>query len=571
MVSSSPFRFSPNANSAAEIPWREWDAEVFEAATASDRPVLLSLAAGWAPSSHAFDESLFSDERVAFELATNMIPLRVDIDERPDVAVRYGEPGQPCIAILTPAGEPMECLVDPTADELLQAIEDAQGRWAERREGLGSELGAGRDSEAGSRRGELTPSLLDIALELAETSQGPARGPAAAEVVRLWLYAHRRRADVEAELRARRAIQRRVDGGGVDRESGAFRHCVAAGADCDVARAGAQGEWLEVLARIASEDSEAHEWAFDVVERVIRYLERELMDGTGGFRDSRGDDRVFSAANAAVARGLLACGVVFNRSDWRSRGRTVMDFIIEYLRAGEAGVYHVWDGAPRQLGLLADQVACGEALLDAYEVTGEADFLAHAQAQARVLERQFRETAGALRDVDAMHETTALLAEPRAPLAENARGAELMVRLGHLTHDDRYPDAAYSILGALAGGVTGEAEEMEGVAALARVADRLLSLEAEVKVVSLSRPTEFDTVADPLHREALRLALSAHTVQRLHVGSDDQLIEQLGLTATAAGSSAGAVCFVNGEYGPLLTHPDELLPSIERQFAAPSF
>lgn len=49
MASSSPFRFSPRPNSASEIPWREWDAEVFEAAVASDRPVLLSLAAAWAP------------------------------------------------------------------------------------------------------------------------------------------------------------------------------------------------------------------------------------------------------------------------------------------------------------------------------------------------------------------------------------------------------------------------------------------------------------------------------------------------------------------------------------------
>ena len=566
MASGSPFRFSPGPNSASEIPWREWDAEVFEAAVASDRPVLLSLAAAWAPSSHAFDETLFSDERVAFELATNTIPLRVDIDERPDVAVRYGELDQPCIAILTPSGEPMECLVDPSADDLLAAIEDAHTRWADRRSEVVAEIEVAegvRSEEPQLERGDLTPTLLDIALELTE----PARGVAGPEVVRLWLYAHRRRTDLQAELRARASIQRRVDGGGVDRESGAFRHCLEAGGDCDVGRAGTQGEWLSVLARIASEDSEAHEWAFDVVERVIAYLERALLETTGGFRDSAGDDRLFALANAQVARGLLACGVTFNRSDWRSRGRTAADFVGQRLRAGEAGVYHVWEGMPRQLGFLADQVGSAQAFLDAYEVTGEADFLGQAQVQARVLERQFRTPDGVFRDVDLLHDSTALLGERRVPLLENAEAAELMIRLGHLTHDDRYLDAAYAVLGAFAGGVTQAATDIEGVCALARVADRLLSLEPEVKLIAFSPPTEADSVADPLHSEALRLVLAGHTVQRLHPGFDDELIAQLGVVA----NTAGAFCFVAGEYGSLLTHPDELLPAIERQLAAPSF
>jgi len=565
MARSSLFRFSPLPNSASDIPWREWDSEVFEAAIASDRPVLLSLAAWWAPSSHRFDETVFSDDRVAFELASSVVPLRVDIDERPDVAVRYGELNHPCIAILTPHGELMECLVDPKADDLLSAIEDAHSRWADNSTELVSEfegLEAVRIGNPGLLRGDLTPALLDISLELTASVRDPV-GP---QTVALWLYARHRRSDLQAEVRARASIQRRVDGGGVDRESGEFRHCLDAGDDCDVGRAGVQGEWLQVLAGIAAEDSEAHAWAFDVVERVIAYLERRLLESTGGFRDSPGDDRSFSGANAAVARGLLACGVVFNRSDWRSRGRTAADFIIQRLRGGEAGVYHVWDGTPRQLGLLADQVASGQAFLDAYEVTGEADFLSQAQAQARLLERQFRNSDGVFQDLDVLHDSTALLVERRVPLLENASAAELMIRLGHLTHDDRYPDAAYAVLGALAGGVTMTAIDVEGVAALARVADRLLSVEPEVKVVSFSSPRARDSIADPLQGEALRLVLAAHTVQRLHPGFDDRLIEQLGVVA----GTSGAFCFVAGEYGSLLTHADELLPAIERQLAASS-
>ena len=552
MTPTGAFRFSPRPNRAEQIPWQEWDAAIFEEAVASDRPVVLSLAADWAPSSHLLDETVFSDADVTRALASDAIPIRVDIDERPDIAGRYGDLAEPGIAVLTPEGVPARRLAVPTAEQLLDALLDAR-TGAPRRP---LEAPGPRAAEGASAGGEISPLLLDTALARLE----PQRELAGPEAVRLWLYARRRRGDLQAELRARAAIQRRVDGGGVDGDSGAFRHCLSVSPDCAVGRAAVQGEWLEVLARIAAEGAEARGWASAVVRPVIDFLERQLLGVEGGFRDTAGHDRVFAASNARVARGLIACGVVFDRPDWRGRGLTAVDLIVRRFRAGMAGVYHLWDGIPGQLGLLQDQVASGQALLDAYEVTGEGDLLAHAQELASVLERSFRSPEGALTDVDRMYDSTALLALRQKPLTDNAAAVELLTRLGHLTHDDRYPAHAYQILGALAGEIA-ISGDLEGVSALARVADRLLSREPEIKVIAESRPGEIDRGVDELHREALRMALAAHTVQRLYPPSDDELVRQLGVSSSAA----GAVCFVGGQYGPLLTHPDQLLPAIEHQ------
>ena len=555
MAEQTPFSWS-SANRTSEIPWREWGSELFEDEAIAEQPRLLVMAPRWHPGLRAFEQATLDEGRLARYLSTDVTPVRVDADERPDVVSRYGEAEEITVALLAPNGEPVARFREPTADILVEAIEAWQVRWRDEQDELLAELEAGRvirQARKQTRRGDLTPMLLNLVLQRA----GEADGLADPERVRLWLYAHRRRADLESERRARMAIQRRVDGDGFDHLSGAFPHCAA----CEVLLAADQGRWLLVLARIASEDSEAHEWVLETVTRTIEFLESELLNSSGGFALGSGDTRVLAASNALVARGLLACGIVFDRLDWRSRGRTAVDFLVRQVTAGEAGFYHVWDGTPHTLGLLSDQVAAGEALLDAYEVTGAIDYLHRAQTVARLFERRFQTVDGPLADTDDAHGAVALLEEPRFSVPDNVSAAELLIRLGHLTHDNRYVDMAYTVLEAVVGDL--EIVELEAACALARVADRLLSVEAEVKIIAFAPPGEVDSVADALHAEALRLALASHTVQRVHPEFDDVLVAQLGVPVMAA----GAVCFVSGGYSSLLTHADELLPTIEREMS----
>jgi len=559
-MESTPFGTSP-LNRVTDIAWLEWDDDLFEDRATADQLRLLLVA----PRAHrdldALARGSLADPRLARLIPRAVTPIRVEPDLRPDLALRYGDPNGATLALLSPGGELLAQFRDTSSGELVEVIETWLARWRDERDAVLAELEAERVLRLATRpirRGDLSPSVLDIALDRAATAEDLA-GP---ERIRLWLYAHRRRADLESERRARVAIQRRVDGGGFDREAGGFRRCVDPGADCAERPAADQGRWLSVLARIASEDSEAHEWALEAVTRTIEFVEAELRNSSGGFAYSAESDQVLASANALLARGLLACGVVFDRSDWRSRGQTGVDFLIRRMRAGEAGFYHVWDGVPRTLGLLADQVLTGQALLDTYEATGSVDYLHHAQTVARLLSRQFQISDGPLADIDLGQRGYGQLEEPRVSLFDNAEAAELLIRLTHLTHDDRYMDTAYSILrGAVA--AFGSAD-LESACAVARVVDRLLSLEPEVKIIAFAPPGERDAIADPLHAQALRLALSAHTVQRLNPRFDDVLVGQLGVPADIG----GALCFVGGEYGPLVTRPDELLPAIERAVSA---
>ncbi|MFL5403987.1 MAG: thioredoxin domain-containing protein [Gemmatimonadales bacterium] len=101
--------------SAAHQPihWYPWGPAAFEAAAASDKPVLLDIGAVWCHWCHVMDGESYEDAGLAAYLNQNFVCIKVDRDERPDVDARYQravqsltqQGGWPLTAFLTPKGE----------------------------------------------------------------------------------------------------------------------------------------------------------------------------------------------------------------------------------------------------------------------------------------------------------------------------------------------------------------------------------------------------------------------------------------------------------------------------------
>ena len=161
-----------------------------------------------------------------------------------------------------------------------------------------------------------------------------------------------------------------------------------------------------------------------------------------------------------------------------------------------------------------------------FEVRPHAAHLVHARGLARLIERGWWERGHGFLDTAEGHEEVGLLAEPLVPFASNVAAAEGCLWLARLTHDDRYIDLAMGTLAAIAPGFESRGV---GAASFARVVDRILTAEPEVKVVGEFPAGEPDRVADPLHRAALRLPVPARTVQRLSLAMDIGLMRDLGL------------------------------------------
>ena len=101
--------------SAAHQPihWYAWGADPFQAARASDRPILLDIGAVWCHWCHVMDGESYEDPALGEFLNANFVCIKVDRDERPDVDARYQravqtlirQGGWPLTAFLTPDGD----------------------------------------------------------------------------------------------------------------------------------------------------------------------------------------------------------------------------------------------------------------------------------------------------------------------------------------------------------------------------------------------------------------------------------------------------------------------------------
>ena len=133
------------------ISWRDWNEEAFESAKAEGKPVLLTLGATWCHWCHVMDQTSYSDQRVIELVNSRFIPVRVDVDQRPDISLRYNQGGFPSVAFLTGSGEFLAGRPYTPPDEmaaLLERVSSGEAAPADGRAAGRSELPAGAGANA---------------------------------------------------------------------------------------------------------------------------------------------------------------------------------------------------------------------------------------------------------------------------------------------------------------------------------------------------------------------------------------------------------------------------------------
>jgi uncharacterized protein YyaL (SSP411 family) len=126
------------------LAWLPWSTDAFQRAHAGGRPLLLSIVARWSAACREMDVAVFARADVIAAIATHAVPVRVDADQRPDIADRYGLGGWPTTVWLTPDGEMLSGGTYLDADTLVRTLQDVAARFQRDRAALVQHAAAAR-------------------------------------------------------------------------------------------------------------------------------------------------------------------------------------------------------------------------------------------------------------------------------------------------------------------------------------------------------------------------------------------------------------------------------------------
>jgi hypothetical protein len=194
---------------------------------------------------------------------------------------------------------------------------------------------------------------------------------------------------------------------------------------------------------------------------------------------------------------------------------------------------HYFDSAPRDAGLLVDQVSMAHAWLDAFEHFGREAYLMRAETLMRFLKNALSDDDGRYFDTVAAPEAIGRLRRREKPFHENVLAAEANLRLHRLTGREEYRLSAQRTLEALLPAARDLGFE---AARFALVVDRFLRKPLLVTVVGENE--------DPLRADLLRAARRAYapnkTVQAVDPVWEQARLARLGYPAQPA--PAAYVC-----------------------------
>jgi uncharacterized protein YyaL (SSP411 family) len=169
------------------------------------------------------------------------------------------------------------------------------------------------------------------------------------------------------------------------------------------------------------------------------------------------DDKVVTEWNAMFVASLAAAGAAMGRDDWVRAAEATAGFLLSSLRRSDDGRWlRSWqrDGGARVLGYAVDYAWLAEAFTRLAEATGRARWVDEARAAADGLLALFADPDGA-GFFTTGHDAEQLIVRQKdlfdgATPAANSVAAVALLRLGALTGEPRYTEAAEGVLSLLA-------------------------------------------------------------------------------------------------------------------------
>ncbi len=299
------------------VDWYPWGEEAFEAARKADRPVLVSIGYSACHWCHVMEHESFEDEKIAAIMNEHFINIKVDMEERPDVDQIYmnfvqlttGRGGWPMNVFLTPDKRPfyggtyfppVSRYNMPSWPQILMSISDAYSNKRDELEHSANEIVGElrRLTISEISTGDLSTGLLDSAFTSYTRTFDAVNGgfggapkfPPAMSLEFLLRYHDRTGNDLALQM-IRQTCDKMARGGIYDQIGGGFHRYTV------------DGIWLvphfEKMLYDNAQLARLYLHVFqvtgdDLYRRVavetLEYVEREMLDDSGGFYSSQDAD-----------------------------------------------------------------------------------------------------------------------------------------------------------------------------------------------------------------------------------------------------------------------------------------
>jgi uncharacterized protein YyaL (SSP411 family) len=572
------------------INWREWSQGAFQDSRLEQKPVLLTLSATWCHWCHVMDHTSYSDPQVIALINSRFIPIRVDVDQRPDISHRYNQGGFPSLAILNDTGELILGRVYVPPEELTKLLEQVSSLYPDTPQddiqapaAHSSTLpSGGADSQSAAIK------VLEKLEELYDSEFGgfgrePKQPPW--EGLRFMLALYSRSGDRRLRGMIVNTLESIRTGLFDLKDQGFFRYSVS--------RDWRVPHYEKMLVTNSSLIATYLE-AYQVTRRrtfrhaaigAIQYLMKVLYDSDRGLfyasQDASEDyyhsswqgresmekpsiDRTFYTAWNALTAGTLiqACGALGMISHLNTAAQ-VLDILWRECWCPGQGMAHLVGGSRPPVSILEDHLHPLLSFLSLHQLTGQVDHLKKSITLLQDIQERFGAPDGGFYDLAGGASSAEGLLAREKPVLENCLLAEALLILHCLTEEDQYRQLARRTLEVFNGVVPGssylgprgsrrmeEDEErlfLPAGAAWGRAWDMLAHGPVHLAVVGPSAHAKTRSLLRASHR----LYAPHRVIQLLDPGLDATRIESLGFPVN--GDPALYVCLGDRCLPPIST------------------
>ena len=433
---------------AAAVHWVPWKPEAFARARDHRKPILLSVCAGWSHGCREMDRTTFAAADLVDIINESFVAIRVEADERPDIAERYDLGGIPTTAFLTPDGHVIgggTFIDESRMRDVLPRVLTVD--FAEVKSEVASQP-AVQSRDGSTWPDEALQNVVFATFDEAHAGFGGAPKFPHTAPVRLALEIHALTGNPAMLERATRTLDTMGWGALYDDENGGFfRYCTSidwtnpAREKLLVTNAALLDLYLA-----AGEQTATERW-FARAADVVAFIERTLRRRDDAWRASADVElsRVLSDANASAVSAMLYAAQVFKDDALGTRAIDALEHVLLAAYKPGDGVAHC--GGVR--ALLSDQVAMSSATLDAWEATGNIVYRMMAEELMHYALRTMwdAQNGGFFDRAPAAYQDEPIASRaPLRPFVLNCEAAIVLHRLAHAIDDAVFQQRAVEAL-----------------------------------------------------------------------------------------------------------------------------